>query len=77
MADVTREPFDAKFSLSVGAFFTDHDTNIRLETGTGYELMNTARIDVWDRTQNPQPREDRTGPEKDDYRLLVGVGFDF
>jgi hypothetical protein len=32
---------------------------------------------VWDRTQKPQPREDRSVPEKDDYRLLVGVGFDF
>lgn len=35
VADATREPFDAKFSLSVGAFFTDHDTNIRLDTVDG------------------------------------------
>ena len=34
-ADVAREPFDARFSLSVGAFLTDHDTNIRLDSEAG------------------------------------------
>lgn len=34
-ADVTRGPFDARFSLSVGGFFTDHDTSIRLDTTAG------------------------------------------
>ena len=34
-ADVTREPFESRFSLSVGGFFTDHDTNVQLDTTAG------------------------------------------
>jgi len=49
VADVTREPFDAKYSLSVGAFFTDHDTNIRLDSisgpGTLVNLENDLGLD--------------------------------
>ena len=32
---------------------------------------------VWDRTQKPQARADGSVPEKDDFRLMVGVGFEF
>jgi len=34
-AEVTREPFDSRFSVSVGGFFTDHDTNVQLDTTGG------------------------------------------
>jgi hypothetical protein len=32
---------------------------------------------VWDRTQDPQPNEDGTVPEKDDYYLIFALGVDF
>jgi hypothetical protein len=32
---------------------------------------------VWDRVQEPRPESSGVVPEKDDYRLIVGVGFDF
>ena len=32
---------------------------------------------VWDRIEKPQIREDGTVPEKDDFRVLVGVGFEY
>ena len=35
MADVSTQPFDKKFSISAGAFVTDHDTDIRLDTDAG------------------------------------------
>lgn len=48
-ADVTREPFNSKYSLSVGGFFTDHDTNIRLDSsagpGTVVNLENDLGLD--------------------------------
>jgi len=32
---------------------------------------------VWDRIQKPQPAEDGTIPERDDYQLIVAIGYDF
>jgi len=32
---------------------------------------------VWDRVQNPQPTSDGTVPEKDDFQLIVGIGYEF
>lgn len=32
---------------------------------------------VWDRIQNPQRRADGSVPEQDDFRLIVGLGFEF
>ena len=32
---------------------------------------------AWDRTQKPQPRADGSVPEKDNYRLLFSLGFEF
>ena len=42
----------------------------------------TGRLDldvsfVWDRIQKPQARADGSVPEKDDYRLMLGLGFEF
>lgn len=42
----------------------------------------TGRLDldvsfVWDRTQRPQRRADGEVPEKDDYRLMIGLGWEF
>jgi hypothetical protein len=32
---------------------------------------------VWDRIEDPQPAEDGTRPDQDDFRLIVGLGWDF
>ena len=32
---------------------------------------------IWERTQKPQERIDTSIPEKDDFRLLVSIGYDF
>lgn len=32
---------------------------------------------VWDRTQKPQQREDGSTPEKDDYRLMFALAYEF
>ncbi|GGA70553.1 hypothetical protein GCM10011369_10330 [Neiella marina] len=32
---------------------------------------------VWDRTDNPRADEDGVIPEKDDYRMVVGIGIDY
>lgn len=42
----------------------------------------TGRLDldvslVWDRIENPQVRADGTTPERDDFRLMVGLGYEF
>ncbi len=49
-------------------------------TGFSFDAIGPLDIDfsfVWDRVQ--QPRQDASGlvPKRDDYRLIVGVGFDF
>ena len=32
---------------------------------------------VWDRTQDPTPREDGSIPDQDDYQLIFAIGVDF
>ena len=51
-----------------------------LLTTLSTDLIGNLDLDVtfvWDRTQEPQQRADGTTPEKDDYRLLVGLGLEF
>ena len=32
---------------------------------------------VWDRVQDPRPGADGIVPKRDDYQLIVGIGYDF
>ena len=51
-----------------------------LLTTLSTDLIGDLDLDVsfvWDRTRKPQPRADGTVPKKDDYRLMVGLGFEF
>ena len=32
---------------------------------------------IWDRISKPQQRADGSSPEKDDYRLMIGLGYEF
>ena len=49
---------------------------------TGLSIGSVGPLDVdvsfvWDRVQEPRDAPSGVVPEKDDYRLIVGVGFDF
>jgi putative salt-induced outer membrane protein YdiY len=49
---------------------------------TKFEIELTRRLDVdiswiWDRIQDPRPNQDRSVPKQDDYRLILGIGFEF
>ena len=44
------------------------------------ELTDSLDLDlslVWDRIEKPRPNADGTVPKQDDYRFIVGVGYDF
>lgn len=44
------------------------------------DLVGNFDVDVsliWDRIGKPQQRADGSTPEKDDYRLMIGLGYDF
>ena len=46
LAEVSGQPFDARFSISAGAFITDHDTNIRLDTDFGVGTLVNLEDDL-------------------------------
>jgi putative salt-induced outer membrane protein YdiY len=49
-------------------------------TSLSTNLIGNLDFDVsliWDRTEKPQRKEDGTLPEKDDLRLIFGLGYDF
>jgi hypothetical protein len=49
-------------------------------TNLSTDLIGNLDFDVsliWDRTEKPQRQEDGTLPEKDDLRLIFGLGYDF
>ena len=51
-----------------------------LLTTLSTELTGRLDLDVsfiWDRIQKPQIRADGSVPEKDDYRFMLGLGFEF
>lgn len=44
------------------------------------DLIGSLDLDVsfiWDRTEEPQVAEDGTTPEKDDFRFIVSLGYEF
>lgn len=63
--------------------FLDEDSGERqhhLITTVSTDLIRDIDFDVslvWDRTDKPQPASDGTLPKRDDFRLAVGVGFEF
>jgi hypothetical protein len=45
-----------------------------------FDLIGSLDLDVslvWDRIESPKPNADGSIPEKDDYRLILGLGYDF
>ena len=44
------------------------------------DLVSDLELDisfVWDRVQDPQPAENGTVPEQDDFQFIVGLGYEF
>ena len=51
-----------------------------LITTLSSDLISDLDIDisfVWDRVQDPQPASDGEIPERDDFQLIVGIGYEF
>ena len=49
-------------------------------TGLSFDALGPLDFDVsfvWDRVQQPRPGSSGLIPKKDDYRLILGLGFDF
>ena len=71
--------FDLNYNFQIvdeaSGTYTHH-----LITTLSTELTSALDFDVsliWDRIQDPTPNADGTVPDKDDYGLLIGIGFDF
>lgn len=81
--------YDTEITSWMDYLFSFTGTFLDEESGTyQHHLLTTLSTDlvgdldldisfVWDRTERPQQREDGTFPEKDDFRLIVSVGFEF
>ncbi len=71
------------YYLRYTAIFTKEQAGTyihHLDTGLEIDLVGDLDVNiswVWDRIQDPRPLEDGTVPEPDDYRLIVGLGWDF
>ena len=63
--------------------FLDDDSGLyqhHMLTTLSTDLIGDVDLDVsfvWDRTQKPQQRDDGSFPEKDDYRLMIGIEYEF
>lgn len=72
-----------EYLFSYRVTFLDEDSGERqhhLITTVSTDLIRDIDFDVsliWDRTEKPQPASDGTIPERDDFRLAVGIGFEF
>ena len=81
--------FDTELTSWMDYLFSFTATFIDEESGSyQHHLLTTLSSDlagnfdvdisfVWDRTQNPPPLADGSFPEQDDFRLLVGLSYEF
>ncbi len=81
--------FDTEVNSWMDYLFTFTATFVDEESGSyQHHLLTTLSSDlagnfdidisfVWDRTQDPPPLADGIFPEQDDYRLLVGISYEF
>jgi hypothetical protein len=74
---------DVDLILKYGAIFTTPESGTyshHAETTLKFDITKAFNLNVsfvWDRIQNPQREGDGAVPNKDDYRLNVGVGWKF
>jgi len=81
--------FDTELTSWMDYLFSFHMTFLDEESGTyQHHLVTTLSTDlvrnidfdvsiVWDRTESPPPDALGIVPEKDDFRFMVGVSFEF
>jgi hypothetical protein len=81
--------FDTELTSSMDYLFAFQARVVDEQSGTYQQhLLTTLSTDlignfdldvsfVWDRIQDPQPRADGSIPEQDDYRLIIGLGYEF
>ncbi len=81
--------FDTELTQWMDYLFVFTATFLDEESGTyQHHLLTTLSSDlvgnfdidfsfVWDRTENPPPLADGQIPEQDDFRLLVGLSYEF
>jgi len=70
---------DAEYNAQIGLEDTE-DTNQGATVSLSVDLWRDLEFDVqfrWDRVGLPQPDSDGNVPENDDYRLTVGLTWDF
>ncbi|MDJ0906127.1 MAG: DUF481 domain-containing protein [Woeseiaceae bacterium] len=71
------------YELSIDMRFLEEDAGRyqhHVKTALSSDLFGDLDLDIsldWDRTANPQAAEDGTVPEKDDYRLQIGLSYEF
>jgi len=74
---------DIDIYVDLEALFTDTKSgtyNHHVDTGIDLDLMGNLDFTlswVWDRIEDPRPAEDGSVPKQDDYRIIVGLGWDF
>ncbi len=74
-----RIDFDLSYQLQLTVPNID-STSHNMVGVLSVELRKYLDLDVsmtWDRVRSPQPLEDGSVPEQDDYRLVVGLAVDF
>ena len=81
--------FESELTAWLDYAFLMHMTFLDDESGAyQHHLLTTLSTDlignfdldislIWDRIGKPQQRADGSTPEKDDYRLMIGVGYEF
>lgn len=71
--------FDLQYNAIIG--MSDYvSTNHHALAQLSYDVWKDVDFDIslaWDRVGDPQERSDGTTPKADDFRLYVGIGFDF
>ena len=71
------------YLLEIQMSFLDEDSGQyqhHILTTLSTDLIGDLDLDVsfvWDRIQKPEPRADGSVPEKDDYRLMVSLAYEF
>ena len=78
--DITSDAeFDLNYQIQAG-FEDSENVNHNLRAMLSIDFVGDFDLDVgfqWDRIGNPVPLEDGTIPQSDDYRVTVGLGWDF
>ncbi|WP_020207810.1 DUF481 domain-containing protein [Gilvimarinus chinensis] len=73
---------DIDIKLTYQVIFSSTESgkeNHHLLMGFSFDLTDTIDLDInayWDRTSEPQPDKEGNIPEKNDYRLSVGIGWE-